>query len=88
MSDAPKKKLPRHVVGAIWTLCGFVGGITLLLVLPIHFGVPPKLAGFISMTVWLCSTWVFWTGGEAPPKRQESTGLAPLPPDNNGESPR
>ncbi len=74
MSESPKKKgLPRHVIGAAWTVCGFVGGITLLLVLPRYFGVPPKLAGFISMIVWLASTWVFWTGGEAPPKRPEPT---------------
>jgi hypothetical protein len=68
MSDTPKKKLPRHVIGAAWTITGFVGGITLLLVLP-RLGVPPKLAGFISMIVWLASTWVFWTGGEPPPAR-------------------
>lgn len=73
MSESPKKKgLPRHVIGAVWTLFGFVGGITLLLVLPMYFGVPPKLAGFISMVVWLASTWVFWTGGEEPPKRPET----------------
>ena len=64
-----KPGLPRHIVGAIWALCGFVGGITLLLVLPQRFGVPPKLAGFISLGVWLGSTWVFWTGGSPPPPR-------------------
>ncbi|CUW40306.1 protein of unknown function [Magnetospirillum sp. XM-1] len=78
MNDTPRKKgLPRHVIGAVWTLFGFVGGITLLLVLPKYFGVPPKLAGFISMVFWLGSTWVFWTGGEEPPKRTEQPGELP-----------
>ncbi|KIL98844.1 hypothetical protein CCC_02294 [Paramagnetospirillum magnetotacticum MS-1] len=63
--------MPRHVIGAAWTACGFVGGIALLLVLPSYFGVPPKLAGLISMVVWLASTWVFWSGGEAPPPKAE-----------------
>lgn len=73
MNESPRKKgLPRHVIGAIWALGGFVGGITLLLMLPKYFGVPPKLAGFIAMAFWLASTWAFWTGGEAPPKRPET----------------
>jgi hypothetical protein len=74
-------KLPRHVIGAAWTVCGFVGGITLLLVLPKVFGVPPKAAGLIAMVVWLASTWVFWSGGEAPPaKAADPSASAEDPP--------
>ncbi|CAA7613813.1 hypothetical protein [Magnetospirillum sp. SS-4] len=63
-----KKPLPRHVIGAISVAIGFVVGITLLLVLPQKFGVSPKVTGFIALGVWVASTWVFWTGGTAPPK--------------------
>ncbi|MBI3445723.1 MAG: hypothetical protein HY055_10270 [Magnetospirillum sp.] len=69
-----KPGLPRHVVGAIWALAGFVVGITLLLVLPQKFGVPPKLTGFISLGIWLGSTWVFWSGGTPPPTRPPEEG--------------
>ena len=69
---ARPKGLPRHVIGAISVAIGFVGGVTLLLVLPQVFGVPPKLAGFIALAVWMASTWVFWTGG--------SSGGPPPPP--------
>ena len=61
-------KLPRHVVGGICVALGFFGGIALLLILPQKFGISPKLTGFIALVVWIASTWVFWTGGQEPPK--------------------
>ncbi len=74
-SNPPRRRLPRHVVGAISAAIGFVGGITLLLVLP-KLGVPPKLAGAIGMVTWLASTWPFWgtTGKGGPVDQSESKG--------------
>ncbi len=71
------KRLPRHVIGAISVAIGFVVGITLLLVLPQKFGVSPKLTGFISLLVWIASTWAFWTGGTEPPKPQPAKDTPP-----------
>lgn len=61
--SAPRRRLPRHVIGGTSAALGFVGGIVTLLVLP-KLGVPPKVAGAVGMVVWLASTWPFWGTGE------------------------
>ncbi len=69
--------LPRHVIGAISVAIGFFGGIALLIILPQKFGVPPKLAGAISLVLWVASTWAFWTGGKEPPPKPPSEDAPP-----------
>ena len=75
-------RFSRPLVGAISVAIGFFGGIALLLILPQRFGVPPKMAGFISLGVWIASTWVFWTGGKegGPPQATDE----PQPPTQAG----
>lgn len=79
--NAPKPGLPRHVIGAISVAIGFIGGIALLLILPQKFGVSPKLTGFISLLVWIASTWAFWTGGSTPSKPNNAPSSPANPPE-------
>jgi hypothetical protein len=75
--EAGRRKLPRHVVGAILVAIAVPLGIALLVMLP-PLGVPGKLAGAIGMAVWLVATIPFWTGGTPP---GSSTGAAKPPAD-------